>query len=47
MPDNYPNEDMTVGSEVVWEFPYGGESIARIMKAVENKELKIALIVTN
>ncbi|WNS76668.1 SRPBCC domain-containing protein [Bacillus sp. DTU_2020_1000418_1_SI_GHA_SEK_038] len=47
LPEDYPQEDMTLGSEVVWELPNGGKSITQIIKAEENKELIIALNVTN
>ncbi|MDT8860381.1 SRPBCC domain-containing protein [Alkalihalobacillus sp. MEB130] len=47
LPDDYPEEDMTLGSKVVWDLPNGGQSITTIVKAEEQKELKIALNVTN
>lgn len=47
LPEDYPQEDMTLGSEVIWELPNGGKSITKIIKAVENEELVIALNVTN
>lgn len=46
LPEDYPTDDMTEGSEVVWELPNGGKSITTIIKAIEFKELKIALNVT-
>lgn len=47
LPENYPEEDMTFGSKVVWDLPNGGQSITTIIKADTNKELTIALNVTN
>ncbi|MDQ0232100.1 SRPBCC family protein [Metabacillus malikii] len=47
LPDNYPQEDMTIGSKVIWENPNGGETITTIIKADEMKELKIALYLSN
>lgn len=47
LPENYPSEKMTEGSKVVWEHPNGGETITKIIKAVENKELIIALYLSN
>ncbi|MEB2493795.1 SRPBCC domain-containing protein [Peribacillus frigoritolerans] len=47
LPENYPNEDMTEGSKVIWELPNGGQSITKIIRAVVKKELKIALHVSN
>lgn len=47
LPENYPDADMTEGSKVVWELPHGGQSITKIIKAIERKELKIALYVSN
>jgi uncharacterized protein YndB with AHSA1/START domain len=47
LPENYPEEDMTVGSKVVWELPNGGQSITTIIQADERKRLKIALFGSN
>ena len=47
LPENYPEEDMALGSKVIWELPNGGQSITTIIKADQNKELIIALNVTN
>ena len=47
LPENYPDEDMTEGSRVIWELPNGGQSITKIIRAVVQKELKIALHVSN
>lgn len=47
LPDNYPSEDMKVGSEVVWELPNGGKTIMKVIKADKNKELIIALYSSN
>ncbi|MEW5551348.1 SRPBCC domain-containing protein [Peribacillus frigoritolerans] len=47
LPENYPNEDMTEGSMVIWDLPNGGQSITKIIRAVVQKELKIALHVSN
>lgn len=47
LPENYPNEDMTEGSKVIQELPNGGQSITKIIRAVVQKELKIALNVSN
>lgn len=46
LPEGYLQEDMTVGSKVVWENPRGGQTITKIVKADQEKELKIALIIT-
>ncbi len=43
LPEGYPSEKMTKGSKVVWENPNGGETVTTIIKAEEEKELKIAL----
>ncbi|OIJ20818.1 hypothetical protein BKP45_08475 [Anaerobacillus alkalidiazotrophicus] len=43
LPENYPNEDMKVGSKVVWDLPDGSQSITTIIKADERERLKIAL----
>jgi uncharacterized protein YndB with AHSA1/START domain len=47
LPENYPNDDMTKGSKVVWEHPNGGQTITTIVKAEEMKELKITLYSSN
>lgn len=47
LPENYPEERMAEGSKVVWELPNGGETITRIIKAEEMKELIIALYSSN
>lgn len=46
LPENYPEDDMTVGSEVVWDYP-GGQTVTKIIKAEKNKQLVIALSSTN
>lgn len=46
LPEVYPDEEMTEGSQVVWELPDGGKSITTIIKAEENKELVISLFVS-
>lgn len=43
LPENYPEENMTVGSKVVWNLPNGEQSITSISKAVPNLELVIDL----
>ncbi|WP_077212661.1 SRPBCC domain-containing protein [Bacillus dakarensis] len=47
LPEDYPSENMTKGSKVVWEHPNGGQTITTIIKAEEMKELKIALYSSN
>lgn len=47
LPENYPEEDMTVGSKVVWELPNGGQSITTIIEAAQQKRLKISLYGSN
>lgn len=47
LPDDYPSERMTEGSKVVWENPNGGETVTTVIRAEENKELKIALYLTS
>ncbi|WP_134702282.1 SRPBCC domain-containing protein [Ammoniphilus sp. YIM 78166] len=47
LPENYPSEDMTKGSKVVWENPNGGQTVTTIIKAEEMKELKISLYVSS
>jgi len=47
LPENYPSENMTMGSKVVWEHPNGGQTVTTIIKAEELKELKIALYSSN
>ncbi|HZH59487.1 MAG TPA: SRPBCC domain-containing protein [Metabacillus sp.] len=46
LPEDYPSEDMTKGSQVIWELPNGGKSITTIIKAEEMKELIISLFVS-
>lgn len=43
LPEDYPDHPMTEGSEVVWNHPNSGRTITKIIKAMEPKELKIAL----
>lgn len=43
LPEDYPREDMKVGSKVVWKHPNGGETITTIIKADEEQELIISL----
>lgn len=47
LPENYPTEDMSKGSKVVWENPNGGETVTTIIKAEPTKELVIALYLSN
>lgn len=47
LPENYPPEDMMLGSEVVWEHPNGEKTITTVIKAIEEKELIIALFSSN
>lgn len=47
LPEDYPSEQMSHGSKVVWEHPDGGQTVTTIIKADENKELIIALFSTN
>ncbi|WP_054711032.1 SRPBCC domain-containing protein [Bacillus sp. JCM 19041] len=46
LPEDYPKERMTVGSKVIWDLPNGEQSITKIIKADEEKELVIALLGT-
>ncbi|NSL51867.1 SRPBCC domain-containing protein [Calidifontibacillus erzurumensis] len=46
LPEDYPTEQMGVGSKVVWDLPNGGQTITTIIKAEEMEELKIALYVS-
>ncbi len=46
LPEDYPSEVMTEGSQVIWELPDGGKSITTIIKAEEGKELVISLFVS-
>lgn len=43
LPEDYPDEPMTIGSKVIWEHPNGGETVTEIIKVEERKELVIAL----
>ena len=43
LPENYPSENMSKGSKVVWEHPNGGQTVTTIINAEEMKELNIAL----
>ena len=43
LPENYPSENMSKGSKVIWEHPNGGQTVTTIIKAEEMKQLKIAL----
>ncbi len=47
LPEGYPEEDMRVGSEVLWELPNGEHSKTTVIAAEKEKELKIALYVSN
>lgn len=47
LPENFPQEDMTIGDKVVWELPKGEKSITTIIRAEKMKELKIDLLVSN
>ena len=47
LPEDYPSENMKVGSKVVWEHPNGSETVTTVMKAEEPKELKISLYSSN
>lgn len=47
LPEDYPSETMTEGSQVVWENPNGGQTITTVIKAEQNKELKIALYLSS
>ncbi|GIO22792.1 hypothetical protein [Oceanobacillus sp. J11TS1] len=39
LPEDYPEEPMTVGSQVVWDLPNGEQSITTIIKAEKKKNL--------
>lgn len=43
LPENYPSDKMTKGSQVIWELPDGHQVVTTIIKAVENNELVIDL----
>lgn len=43
LPEDYPSDNMTVGSKVVWDHPNGDQTITTVIKAEENTELVIAL----
>ncbi|GAB2566877.1 SRPBCC domain-containing protein [Gracilibacillus alcaliphilus] len=43
LPEDYPQEPMTVGSKVVWELPNGEQSITTVSKADPENELVIDL----
>lgn len=43
LPEDYPQEPMSVGSKVVWELPNGEQSITTISKADPKSELVIDL----
>lgn len=47
LPENYPSENMSKGSKVVWEHPNGDQTVTTIIKAEELKELKLALYSSN
>ncbi|MEC5425524.1 SRPBCC domain-containing protein [Virgibacillus sp. C22-A2] len=47
LPEDYPEKNMTVGSEVVWDIPNGNYSKTTVIKADPTKELQIALYVSN
>ncbi|WP_100012374.1 SRPBCC domain-containing protein [Lentibacillus sediminis] len=46
LPEDYPEEDMTVGSEVAWDLPNGEVSKTTVTKADEGRELQISLYVS-
>lgn len=46
LPEGYPSGNMGLGSKVVWDLPNGGQTVTTIIKADENKELKIALFLS-
>ena len=47
LPEDYPSETMTEGSQVIWENPNGGQTVTTIIKADQHKELKIALFLSS
>ncbi|WP_277631324.1 SRPBCC domain-containing protein [Atopococcus tabaci] len=47
LPEDYPSDNMTAGSKVVWEHPNGDQTITTVIKAEENTELVIALYGSN
>ncbi|KYG34419.1 SRPBCC domain-containing protein [Alkalihalobacillus trypoxylicola] len=46
LPDDYPQERMTLGSKVVWDLPNGEQSITKLIKVDTEHELIISLLVT-
>ncbi|UJL46756.1 SRPBCC domain-containing protein [Virgibacillus sp. NKC19-16] len=47
LPDDFPEEVLDVGSEIIWDFPDGSFSKNTVVKAEEGKEMQIALYVSN
>lgn len=47
LPDNFPEETLRVGSKIVWNFPDGSFSTNTVVKAEEEKEMQIALYISN
>lgn len=47
LPEDFPQEEMTLGDQVIWELPKGEKSMTTIIRAEKMKELKIALFVSN
>lgn len=46
LPEDYPDEDLTEGSQVVWDLPNGEKSVTTIIEAEKMKKFKIALYVS-
>lgn len=44
LPEDFPHENMSVGSKVVWEHSNGGETVTKVIKAIEEKEITNSII---
>jgi uncharacterized protein YndB with AHSA1/START domain len=47
LPEDFPEEKMSVGSEVVWELPNGGVTKTTVIEAERERKLIISLYVSN
>ena len=47
LPEDFPEEKMSVGSEVVWDLPNGGITKTTVIEAERERKLMISLYVSN
>ncbi|PKR77291.1 hypothetical protein CEY16_11175 [Halalkalibacillus sediminis] len=46
LPEDYPEEAMTIGSKVTWDLPNGGQTITKVIRAEQEEELIVDLYVS-